>query len=74
MVIIDNFFSKQPNTNDGNKTSIGTTDQKMFNFFNGPASGHNSLHKLLKAGLVYMHEKFFSLGKHIKISYLKGYL
>ena len=60
MVIIDKIFSKRPNTNDGNKTNIGKTDQRMFIFCNGPPSGHNSLHKLLKTVLVSMYGAFYS--------------
>ena len=42
---IDNFFFffKWPNTSYGNKTNIGTRDQRMFNFCNGFPCGHNSL-------------------------------
>ena len=60
MVTIDKIFSKWPNTNDNNKTNIGTADQKMFIFCNGHPSGHNSHHKLLKAGLISMHGPFYS--------------
>ena len=51
IVIIDKileliYFFKQPNTNDGNKTNIGTTDQRIFIICNSPPSGHNFLPRL----------------------------
>ena len=36
------FFSKQPNTNDDNKTKNGTTDQRMLIFCKDPPYSHNS--------------------------------
>ena len=41
------------------KLKLALTDQRIFIFCNDPSSGHNSLHKLLKTGLVYMHGPFY---------------
>lgn len=43
---IDKYFSKRPNTADGNETTIGTTDKHMFIYTNGPPSNINLLGNL----------------------------
>ena len=56
------FFSKQPNTNDGNKTNNGTADQGMLIFCNDLPYSHNSLSlqkQLFKAALISMHGPFY---------------
>ena len=53
------IFSEEPHTNNGNEINVGRTNQLTFISCNGPPLEHDSLKKLLKAGLVSMYGPFF---------------
>ncbi|GBM66253.1 hypothetical protein AVEN_151669-1 [Araneus ventricosus] len=51
---IDQIVQKRSTAIDGDDTAVGTTDERMFIYFNGSPPGHKSVRKLLKGAIVTM--------------------